>query len=74
MEISCLLEEVHSKMSVASATKTYGKKSYGIRLSWAWGHLVEWKEQVFSLGGRSQVLGVILLLFQGVVSVGGARK
>lgn len=25
MDISCLLEEVHGKMSVASATKTHGK-------------------------------------------------
>lgn len=50
MEISCL-EEVHGKMSVVSATKTCGKKKKGTRLPWAWGHLVEWKEQVFFLGG-----------------------
>lgn len=51
MEISCLLEELHGKMSVASATKTYSKKKKGIQLSWVWGHLVEWKEQVFFLEG-----------------------
>lgn len=67
MEISCLLE-VRGKTSIASATKAYGKKKKGIRLPEAWGHLVEWKEQVFFLGGGSQVLGVILLLSQGVAA------
>lgn len=49
MEISCLLEEVHGKMSV-TYDKTYDKKC--IRSPWAWGHLTEWKEQVFFLRGQ----------------------